>query len=243
MTKEERKEYNKKWKAANRDKVSEYNKIYLENNKDNIIKKRKETNEANPDKTKEQKKRWNTNYYEKNKETRQLYNSYYYENNSEQIKQNTKEYYHNNKESLIEKKRVYQKQYQPTANKRKRERRSIDPLFKLITNISNLIRINLKSKSYVKRSKTIEIIGCSYFELKQHIESKWEPWMTWENYGLYNGELNHGWDIDHIIPSSSAINEDDALKLNNYINLQPLCSKINRDIKKDKIEPAPIHLY
>lgn len=58
--------------------------------------------------------------------------------------------------------------------------------------------------------------------------------MTWSNYGKYNGELNHGWDIDHIIPISSAKNEIDFFKLCHYNNLQPLCSKVNRDIKKDK---------
>ena len=60
--------------------------------------------------------------------------------------------------------------------------------------------------------------------------------MTWENRGLYNGELYYGWDIDHKIPLSSATTEDDVIKLNHFTNLQPLCSKINRDIKKDKID-------
>ena len=60
--------------------------------------------------------------------------------------------------------------------------------------------------------------------------------MSWENYGKYNGELNYGWDIDHIIPLSTAKTEDDIYTLSNYINLQPLCSKINRDVKKDKKE-------
>ena len=58
--------------------------------------------------------------------------------------------------------------------------------------------------------------------------------MNWENKGLYNGDLNYGWDIDHIIPISSAFTEVEILKLNHYTNLQPLCSKINRDIKKNK---------
>lgn len=58
--------------------------------------------------------------------------------------------------------------------------------------------------------------------------------MTWENKGLYNGELNFGWDIDHIIPISSAKSEEDIIRLNHFSNLQPLCSKINRDIKKNK---------
>ena len=55
------------------------------------------------------------------------------------------------------------------------------------------------------------------------------------NYGMYNGELNYGWDIDHIIPTSSAKDEDSIIKLNHFKNLQPLCSKINRDIKRDNI--------
>ena len=60
--------------------------------------------------------------------------------------------------------------------------------------------------------------------------------MTWENYGKYNGELNYGWDIDHIIPISNTITENDIYNLSNYMNLQPLCSRVNRDIKKNKIE-------
>ena len=39
----------------------------------------------------------------------------------------------------------------------------------------------------------------------------------------------------HITPLSSVDNENDIIRLNHYTNLQPLCSKINRDIKKDKI--------
>jgi hypothetical protein len=55
--------------------------------------------------------------------------------------------------------------------------------------------------------------------------------MSWDNYGLYNGQLNYGWDIDHIIPLYSAEKEVDVLRLNHYTNLQPLCSKVNRDLK------------
>lgn len=57
--------------------------------------------------------------------------------------------------------------------------------------------------------------------------------MTWDNYGLYNGELNYGWDLDHIVPISSASSQDDIIKLNHFTNFQPLCSKVNRDIKKN----------
>ncbi len=38
-----------------------------------------------------------------------------------------------------------------------------------------------------------------------------------------------------IIPISSPKTEEDIIALNHYTNLQPLCSKINRHIKKGKI--------
>jgi hypothetical protein len=96
--------------------------------------------------------------------------------------------------------------------------------------ISNI----LKERNFTKKSKTIDIVGCSFEEFKLYIESKFEPWMNWGNYGLYNGTFNCGWDIDHIIPMAKAISEEDVKKLNNYTNLQPLCSYINRNIKRDK---------
>jgi hypothetical protein len=77
------------------------------------------------------------------------------------------------------------------------------------------------------------ILGCTFLEFKIYIESKFESWMTWNNHGKYNGTLNFGWDLDHIIPISKALTKEDLLKLNHFSNFQPLCSKINRDIKKN----------
>jgi hypothetical protein len=55
--------------------------------------------------------------------------------------------------------------------------------------------------------------------------------MNWGNRGKYNGEFNYGWDLDHIIPICSAKNDAEVYELNHYKNFQPLCSKVNRDIK------------
>ncbi len=54
------------------------------------------------------------------------------------------------------------------------------------------------------------------------------------NHGKYNGELNYGWDMDHIIPMASAKNEEEVIRLNHYTNFQPLDSYENRVIKRDK---------
>ena len=102
-------------------------------------------------------------------------------------------------------------------------------------NIRKMINRSFKRLGYSKSSKTNEILGCSFEELIKYLESKFENWMTWENKGLYNGELDYGWDINHIIPLSSVKTEEEVLKLNHYTNLQPLCSKVNRDIKRDTI--------
>lgn len=57
--------------------------------------------------------------------------------------------------------------------------------------------------------------------------------MTYDNHGKYNGEYNFGWDIDHIIPISSAKTIEDVIRLNHYTNFQPLDSYENRVVKKD----------
>ena len=139
-------------------------------------------------------------------------------NNKDKVKEQSHKWYLENKERRREPRRDYAK-----------IRRKNDPLFALKSRTSSLIRTSIIRK----KSKTIEILGCSFEEFKSYIESKFESWMTWENRGLYNGEFNYGWDIDHIIPVSSAKTEEEIIKLNHYTNFQPLCSKVNRDIKKN----------
>lgn len=192
-------------------------------------------------------------YNEKHKEKQRLY----YEQNKEKIKQKNlqkkeqiheynKKYYNENQEA--EKNRVKQfrlnnpdyvkKYYLETKEKRNKaynNKRKNNPLFRLKTNIKASIKNSFKRKTFNKLTKTQLILGCSYEEFKQHLENQFESWMNWDNYGLYNGELNYGWDIDHIIPTSSAITEDELIKLNHYSNLKPLCSKVNRDIKRNKV--------
>ena len=117
----------------------------------------------------------------------------------------------------------------------RKNRKKIDLLFKIKEGIRQTISGSFRRNSFKKTSKTAIILGCSYEEFKKYIESKFETWMNWDNKGLYNGKLDYGWDIDHIIPISEAKTEEELVILNHYSNLQPLCSKINRDIKKDKL--------
>lgn len=148
----------------------------------------------------------------------------YRDNNKESSKEYKKMYYSKNREKLIK----YSTDYHLNRMKN-------DTLYKFSANIRCLIKNSIKNRGYKKNTKTEKILGIDILGFFKYIESMFEPWMTWENRGLYNGELNYGWDIDHIIPISSATNEDDILRLNHYTNLKPLCSYINRSIKKDKL--------
>jgi hypothetical protein len=114
-------------------------------------------------------------------------------------------------------------------------RRKTDHKFRFILSVRSCVRMSIKGKGYSKNTKTYQILGCDKETFMNYIESKWESWMTWENYGLYNGELNYGWDLDHIVPMASGSNYDEIMKLNHYTNFQPLCSKTNRYVKRDKI--------
>jgi len=141
------------------------------------------------------------------------------------------------------KKSLYNKKYREENRERLRVKRNIDkqnrinknPLTKLRFRISNNITVSLKRNGGKKLCKTTDILGCSFDYFRNHIESLWESWMSWENYGnpkdgIY--ELNKTWDLDHIIPSSKATTEEEILELNHYSNFQPLCSHNNRFIKK-----------
>lgn len=67
-----------------------------------------------------------------------------------------------------------------------------------------------------------------------YIEEKFESWMNWNNNGMYTSNYNETWHLDHIIPISKALNEEDIIKLNHYTNFQPLCSKKNLEKGNEK---------
>lgn len=216
--------------------VSIENKIYKERNK--------EINNANSReyyyKNKEYFSKKSKEYYEFNKEKVIENNKEYYSKNKEYFSEKAKEYKINNKEKLKEYNKEYMKVYaeenKVKRSKYERNKKNIDPLYKLSTVVRNSIRYSIKVKNYYKKSKTDEILGCSYDEFRIYIESRFEDWMNWNNHGLYNGDINFGWDLDHIIPLSSARTEEEIILLNHYTNFQPLCSFVNRYIKRDRLD-------
>jgi hypothetical protein len=206
----------------------------------------------NSKKDKEKIKNYNKEYRLNNESKLKDYHSNYYLDNIDIIKNrsslycktdNCKEYKKKYRFENREKNSEYGVIYRELKKEDLREyfrvyrsdKRSTDILYRLKDQIRHRISESLKSIGSKKNNTTINIIGCSIEYLKLYLESKFEPWMTWENYGKYNGQFNYGWDIDHKIPLSSGKTEEKIIELNYYTNLQPLCSYVNRYIKIDNI--------
>lgn len=134
-----------------------------------------------------------------------------------------------NNEKFKEKNRI-------SRRKHHKKKMKTDILYRLKHGFQRRLNKSINRDKFVNSSSIslVEMLGCTFYEFKIHIESKWEIWMTWENYGKYNGKLCYGWDIDHIVPVSFGKNEKEVVKLSHYSNLQPLCSRINRDLKRNK---------
>ena len=213
------KECNKLYREANRDKILDYLNTYYQENKEELTIKNSQRAKDNSEQVATYKKIW----YEQNKSEIAKKAKERYIRNIDSIKEYKREYYSLNKKELVKK---------SIKNRKKRLKKDI--LFFIQSKISNAIRRSV-SKKTKKSKRSADILGLTIEEFREYIESLFEPWMNWGNYGKYNGELNYGWDLDHIIPSSSAKNEEEIYLLNYWTNFQPLCSKVNRDIKKDKI--------
>ena len=207
----------KAYREANKIKIAEQKKKYRQKNKEKINQKSKQYYYENIDKIK-------LRNLEKSNEIKN-YQKEYRKLNSNDIKQYYKSYSSTHRETLNDLRKQYEN-----------EKLHTNPLYKLKKNIITSISLSIKKSGFKKLSRTEQILGCSFIEFKIYIESKFEAWMNWDNYGNPNDnliELNKTWDIDHKIPLSSASCEADLIKLNHYTNLQPLCSYTNRYIKRD----------
>jgi hypothetical protein len=91
--------------------------------------------------------------------------------------------------------------------------------------LSYSLRIRLKKAilNNHKSGSAVECLGCSIDDFCIYLESKFEPWMTWDNYGKYDKD-RPTWHIDHIKPCCSfdLTNPEEQRKCFHYTNLQPL---------------------
>ena len=138
-------------------------------------------------------------------------------NNKEKVRQIHKNYRKSHRELYREcqkgyydknKKEIYEREYKLNPQRR---------MYKILMSRMNR---TIKDKHGKRIISTWELVGCDYETLKQHIEKKWLPNMSWDNYGFGDNK----WHIDHILPCSSfdLTLDEQQKKCFHYTNLQPL---------------------
>lgn len=184
------KDIQKKYKEAPgfKEKQAEYDKKRYQEKREDILERKKE-------------------YHIENRDKILSYKKVYREENKDKIKEYLDEYRVNHREEA----REYSRNHSVEKAIAQARYRDNNPH---IVAWRNLLYSTLKRLNTTKQSKTIDILGYSALQLKEHIEKQFLPGMSWENHGE--------WHIDHIHPVSrfsenSLVSEVCALD-----NLQPL---------------------
>ena len=165
---------------------------------------------------KEEKKEYNQKYCEEHKEEKKEYNQKYRLDNKDRLK----EYEDGRREQRIpyQKKRnkEYCEKHKPERRAYQQVRRDTDTQFRLSLNLRRAL--NRAIERNFKKGKTVQRLGCSIEFLRQHLESMFQPGMTWEN------RSPTSWHIDHIKPmvDFDLTDEEQVLRVCHYTNLQPL---------------------
>jgi len=197
-----KKAYAKEYNLKNRERILDYSRAYNKENKE-LLKERAK----------------NTVRKKQPAEVRKAYR----DKNKEKIRLARKEY--NSRPEVIEQTKLYKKEYAeklkklkpPKVKKEKvvkvkppvktlEEKRAWKRAYKKhrkATDVNYRVRVNLSKRlyyalgrNYVKSASTIQLLGCDVRFLKSHLEKKFLPTMTWDNYGTL-------WHIDHILPCAS----------------------------------------
>lgn len=170
-----------------------------------------------------------------------LYRSKYYENNPEKIKISKANYYLNNKEIILAKNKLYANNNPNILKKASEKYVNNNPesvkQSKIKWKTNNKEKIKESNKNYRKKSPhisawrcvlrdslrrlgqnkeghTIDLLGYSALELKNHISSLFTEGMSWDNYGE--------WHIDHIKRVCEFDKNTPASIVNELSNLRPL---------------------
>jgi hypothetical protein len=102
------------------------------------------------------------------------------------------------------------------------------PEYRLAHNLRN--RLTRALKGLNKSESTQQLLGCSIGDFRLHIESNWEPGMSWDNYGHGVGK----WGLDHMIPCAifDLSKPEHQRRCFHFSNIRPMWAIAN--IKKGK---------
>jgi len=96
---------------------------------------------------------------------------------------------------------------------------------KRLLKLANTLRSRIHKALFGQQAPedVLKSLGCSIEHFRSHIESLFQPGMSWDNHGV------RGWHIDHVAPlcSFDLTNPQEFAAANHYKNLHPLWAKEN----------------
>ncbi|HSH24667.1 MAG TPA: hypothetical protein VLA13_03930, partial [Massilibacterium sp.] len=148
----------------------------------------------------------------------------YRKENKEKINRKRRKLYNTNEKIRQKRLKMAAKYFQKNREKTykyKKKKYDNDKSYKISVNMRN--RINNVLNGNQKSTSADKLIGCSWKELKQHLENQFEDGMTWENHS------RDGWHVDHIIPCNvfDLTNPYAQAVCFHYSNLRPMWGSDN----------------
>jgi hypothetical protein len=220
-------EYNKKWREENKDDLLKKRRVHYTKNASEILKKQREryaTNESVRAKIKKRSRQWEQDH-------------------PDLVKKRSRTYYKKNRDKITK------QRSRPERVTQRREYKKIkyknNEQYKLRMDLSIAINKGLKRRGGSKDGYScLGAIGYSIADLKTHLESLFEPWMNWNNHGVYNpktwddnDQSTWVWQIDHIISHAKfkykTIKDDEFKRCWALSNLRPYSAKQN-NIDRDR---------
>jgi len=151
-------------------------------------------------------------HYLKNREKRLEYFAEWQKNNQEHRREYHKQWRTENVDKWRKTKRDYE-----------RNRKSSDPLYKLISNFRTAIYTVLKESNVDKYGHYFDILQYTPEELINHLEKQFTDTMSWDNYGV--------WHVDHKLPITSfdirEMGDKEFMRCWCLDNLQPMWGEEN----------------
>ena len=133
----------------------------------------------------------------------------------------SKKWKEKNKPTLVKYQRLWRENNRDKIRADAHNRFMNDPNYRMATLLRSRVHDILKTKGNRKLDKMASLLGCSIDELRVKLQEKFQPVMTWSNYGK--------WHIDHILPCASfdLSTIEEQRRCFHFSNLQPLWAKDN----------------
>lgn len=210
---ERKREYNRQYYQANKERFREHGRAHLRRHRERV-------NALARSRYDEERKAKRHRYYQENRERLLKQKQDYYARKKPEIQAYRKSiakrmseansrWHRENRDRIRERKRL--------ESRRRRER----PAARIAASVRRRLSRLLKGQRRPARSE--ELVGCSFMELRKHLERQFRKRMSWENYG------SRGWHIDHIIPCSAfdLSREEELRRCFHFTNLRPLWAREN----------------